>query len=159
MDESHDHQDVTDDEFSVIKHHVYLTYKLLKDIDGFEHICAWASNHHEKLDGSGYHFGENGEELDFNSRLLACLDIYQALTEVRPYHEGRDHKTAMNMLSDMGDKGLLDTDIIRDLDSLRRVHTPAPWGGTKGCTLSQIPYENNHTPSALRRGWLIQRLP
>jgi hypothetical protein len=23
------------------------------------------------------------------------------------------------------------------------------------CTLSQIPYENNHTPTALRRGWLI----
>jgi HD-GYP domain-containing protein (c-di-GMP phosphodiesterase class II) len=96
---------------------VYLTYKLLKDIDGFEHICAWASNHHEKLDGSGYHFGKKGEELDFNSRLLACLDIYQALTEVRPYHEGRDHRTAIQMLSDMGGKGLLDTGIIKDLDS------------------------------------------
>jgi HD-GYP domain-containing protein (c-di-GMP phosphodiesterase class II) len=108
---------LTDDEFSEIKQHVYLTYKLLKDIDGFEDICAWASNHHEKLDGSGYHFGKNGADLDFNSRLLACLDIYQALTEVRPYHNGRDHKTAMQMLSDMGNKGLLDTGIIKDLDS------------------------------------------
>jgi hypothetical protein len=34
----------------------------------------------------------------------------------------------------------------RVVDSLRRVHTPAPWGGTKVWTLSQIPYENNHTP-------------
>ena len=30
------------------------------------------------------------------------------------------------------------------IDCMRGVHTP-----------SQIPYQNNHTPSALRRGWLI----
>jgi HD-GYP domain-containing protein (c-di-GMP phosphodiesterase class II) len=107
---------LTGDEFAVIKNHVYLTYTLLKDIDGFEHICNWASNHHEKLDGSGYHFGKKADELDFNSRLLACIDIYQALTEERPYHAGRDHKTAIEMLSDMGRRGFLDTRIIKDLD-------------------------------------------
>ncbi|MDR1904413.1 MAG: HD domain-containing protein, partial [Treponema sp.] len=93
---------LNDDEFNVIKNHVYLTYTLLKDIDGFENVCAWASNHHERLDGSGYHFGKKDEELDFNSRLLACLDVYQAMTEERPYQSKRDHKTALEILSDMG---------------------------------------------------------
>jgi HD-GYP domain-containing protein (c-di-GMP phosphodiesterase class II) len=105
-----------DSEFDVIKNHVHLTFTLLKGIDGLEDICNWASNHHEKLDGSGYYFGKKAEELDFNSRLLACIDIYQALTEERPYHAGRDHKTAIQMLSDMGRHGLLDTCIIKDLD-------------------------------------------
>jgi HD-GYP domain-containing protein (c-di-GMP phosphodiesterase class II) len=108
---------LNDDEFAVIKNHVHLTYTLLKDIAGLENICNWASNHHEKLDGSGYHFGKKAEELDFNSRLLACIDIYQALTEERPYHAGRDHKTAIKMLSDMGNRGFLDTRIIKDLDN------------------------------------------
>jgi HD-GYP domain-containing protein (c-di-GMP phosphodiesterase class II) len=108
---------LTPGEFAVIKEHVHLTYKLLKDIDGLEHISAWAFNHHEKLDGSGYYFGRGADELDFNSRLLACLDIYQALTEERPYHTGKDHKAAIGMLRDMGRRGLLDTGIINDLDA------------------------------------------
>jgi HD-GYP domain-containing protein (c-di-GMP phosphodiesterase class II) len=105
------------EEFDIIKEHVHLTYKLLKDIDGLENISVWASNHHEKLDGSGYYFGKKADDLDFNSRLLACLDIYQALIEERPYHTGKDHKAAMEMLSDMGRRGLLDVGIIRDLDA------------------------------------------
>jgi HD-GYP domain-containing protein (c-di-GMP phosphodiesterase class II) len=104
------------EEFDVIKEHVHLTYDLLKNIDGLEKISVWASNHHEKLDGSGYYFGKKADELDFNSRLLACLDIYQALTEERPYHAGKDHKAAMEILSGMGRQGLLDTNIIGDLD-------------------------------------------
>jgi HD-GYP domain-containing protein (c-di-GMP phosphodiesterase class II) len=107
---------LTREEFAVIKEHVHLTYKLLKDIDGLEKISIWASNHHEKLDGSGYYFGKKADDLDFNSRLLACLDIYQALTEERPYHAGKDHRAAMEILSDMGRRGFLDTNIIGDLD-------------------------------------------
>jgi HD-GYP domain-containing protein (c-di-GMP phosphodiesterase class II) len=114
---------LNDDEFAIIKNHAHLTYTLLKDIDGFERICDWAANHHEKLDGSGYYFGKTADELDFNSRLLACIDIYQALTEERPYHTGRDHKTAIEILSDMGRRGFLDTRIIKDLDdTYREIH-------------------------------------
>jgi HD-GYP domain-containing protein (c-di-GMP phosphodiesterase class II) len=108
---------LTPGEFAVIKEHVHLTYKLLKDIDGLENISVWAFNHHEKLDGSGYYFGKKADELDFNSRLLACLDIYQALTEERPYHAGKDHRATMEILFGMGRRGLLDTGIIRDLDA------------------------------------------
>ncbi|MDR2051960.1 MAG: HD domain-containing protein [Treponema sp.] len=108
---------LTREEFGIIKEHVHLTYKLLKDIDGLENISVWAYNHHEKLDGSGYYFGKKADELDFNSRLLACLDIYQALTEERPYHAGKDHRAAMEILFDMGRRGLLDSGIISDLDA------------------------------------------
>jgi HD-GYP domain-containing protein (c-di-GMP phosphodiesterase class II) len=103
-------------EFRVIKHHVYDTYQLLKDIDGFEEICDWASNHHEKLDGSGYPFGKNISQLDFNSRLMACLDIYQAVSEPRPYHGKRSHADTMEILNDMAKKGYIDAEITRDLD-------------------------------------------
>jgi HD-GYP domain-containing protein (c-di-GMP phosphodiesterase class II) len=108
---------LTGEEFAVIKEHAQLTWKLLKDIDGLENISVWASNHHEKLDGSGYYFGKKADELDFNSRLLACLDIYQALTEERPYHTGKDHKAAIEILSGMAGRGLLDSGIVKDLDA------------------------------------------
>jgi HD-GYP domain-containing protein (c-di-GMP phosphodiesterase class II) len=107
---------LTDDEFYVIKDHVRMTYELLKDISGFEEVCAWASNHHEKLDGTGYPFGKKAEELDFNSRLVACIDIYQAVSEERPYHPGRDHENTMKILYNMADQGSLDSGIAGDMD-------------------------------------------
>jgi HD-GYP domain-containing protein (c-di-GMP phosphodiesterase class II) len=109
---------LTNDEFRIISNHVYHTWRLLKDIKGLEDICAWASNHHEKLDGSGYWFGKKAEDLDFNSRLLACIDIYQAVSEPRPYHPARNHKDTMSILYDMAGKGQIDGQIVRDLDKV-----------------------------------------
>jgi HD-GYP domain-containing protein (c-di-GMP phosphodiesterase class II) len=104
------------DEFNIIKEHVLRTYQLLEGIQGLEHIRDWASNHHEKLNGSGYPFGKKAAELDFNSRLMACIDIYQAVSEERPYHPARDHGSAMAILFDMADKGHIDPAIAQDID-------------------------------------------
>jgi HD-GYP domain-containing protein (c-di-GMP phosphodiesterase class II) len=108
---------LTEEEFDVIKSHVHLTWELLNEIEGFETICQWASNHHEKLDGSGYHFGKKAAELDFNSRLLACLDLYQAISEERPYHPRRSHKDTIKILYEMADAGKIDADIVKDMDT------------------------------------------
>jgi HD-GYP domain-containing protein (c-di-GMP phosphodiesterase class II) len=104
------------EEYLAIMEHVRKTAELLRNIDGFEDIRAWASNHHEKLDGSGYPLGKKAEELDFNSRLMACLDIYQAVSEERPYHPARDHRDTMEILYDMAGKGALDSKIVGDMD-------------------------------------------
>jgi HD-GYP domain-containing protein (c-di-GMP phosphodiesterase class II) len=105
------------DEFQIIKNHVSVTCDLLNEVDGFETICRWASFHHEKLDGSGYPFGKKASELDFNSRLLACLDLYQAISEERPYHPGRNHGDTMLILYEMADMGKIDAGITKDMDS------------------------------------------
>jgi len=107
---------LTDEEFLIIKKHVFLTWELLKDIDGLQAISQWASNHHEKLNGSGYPFGKTGDELDFNSRLLCCLDIYQAVSEERPYHPERSHNETMQILRKFADNGEIDKNIVRDVD-------------------------------------------
>lgn len=99
-------------EFSEIKTHAYLTRKALENIDGFEDIVEWASNHHEKLNGKGYPLGFGEKELDFNSRLLSCLDIYQALTEDRPYRGPLDHTKAISILETMVNNGEIDKNIF-----------------------------------------------
>jgi HD-GYP domain-containing protein (c-di-GMP phosphodiesterase class II) len=104
-------------EFVIIKDHIHLTWELLKDIEGFATICAWASNHHEKLDGSGYPFRKKLDELDFNSRLMACIDIYQAVSEERPYHPGRNHRDTMEVLHEMASNGKIDAAIVADMDA------------------------------------------
>ena len=107
---------LTDEEFKIIKEHVRRTWELFKDIDGFQTISMWASNHHEKLNGTGYPFGKKGDELDFNSRLLTCLDIYQAVSEKRPYHPGRSHSESMQILRKFADNGEIDAGIVNDIN-------------------------------------------
>jgi HD-GYP domain-containing protein (c-di-GMP phosphodiesterase class II) len=106
---------LTDEEFSVIREHARHTWELLKDIEGFQDIGIWASSHHEKLDGSGYPFKKEAPELDFNSRLLACIDIYQAVSEERPYHSKRNHRDTMEILFKMTG-GEIDRNIVEDMD-------------------------------------------
>jgi len=107
---------LTTDQYEVIKEHPYYTRIALQEIKGFENIVEWASNHHEKLNGKGYPFGKNHKELDFNSRLMACLDIYQALTEVRPYRSSLTHKAAMLILNDMKNDNFIDGKIMEDIN-------------------------------------------
>lgn len=107
---------LTDDEFAVMKHHAAYTYYILSGIDGFDEMRDWAAFHHERLDGSGYPFGKTAAQLNTQERIMACVDIYQALTESRPYKKGMSHEKACQILKNMADKGWLDADIVAKVD-------------------------------------------
>lgn len=83
-------------------------------LSGIEVLCEWAANHHEKLDGSGYPMGYGADKLDFISRLLSCVDIYQAVSEERPY---RSHAETMPILYEMAERCQLEAGIVGDLDA------------------------------------------
>lgn len=105
---------LTSDEFTAMKDHAAATYFVLHRIKGISDIVEWASNHHEKLDGSGYPKGLRSESISFEDHLLACIDIYQALTEKRPYKNGLSHEKAIAVMEDMVRKGELDGTIVQD---------------------------------------------
>lgn len=102
---------LTDEEFAKMKNHAGYTYMILSKDDGFEEIRDIAAFHHERLDGSGYPFGKRADELTTLQRIMACADIYQALTEKRPYKDGMDHDKACEILKDMADKNWIDKNI------------------------------------------------
>jgi putative nucleotidyltransferase with HDIG domain len=68
-----------------INKHTYYTRWILEQIDGFEDISNYASNHHEKLNASGYPLHLRAEQIGELDRVMAICDIYGALTEDRPY--------------------------------------------------------------------------
>lgn len=108
---------LTDEEFTVMKHHAAYTYYILSEIDDFEELRDWAAFHHERLDGTGYPFGKTAEELNLQERMMACVDIYQALTESRPYKQGMSHEKACGILQDMAEKGWIDAEIVDKVKS------------------------------------------
>ncbi|MBC2579708.1 HD-GYP domain-containing protein [Clostridium sp. DJ247] len=95
------------EEFAIIKSHVYYTKIILDRIKDLGNIIDWASNHHEKLDGSGYPRGLNSEQLTEESRIMAVCDIYQALTEDRPYRKGLGNEKAFAIMNNMVSEGFI----------------------------------------------------
>ena len=70
-----------------IKKHAYYTRRILERVEGFERIVEYASNHHEKLSGTGYPYCLYGENIGELERVMAICDVYQALIENRPHRD------------------------------------------------------------------------
>jgi len=111
---------LTKDELFIMKKHAYFTFSILDTIKGFEEINKIASSHHERLDGKGYPFGLEDIQLDFEERLLACLDVYQALIEERPYRKAMSHQDAIKILNSTVESKILDKEIIKSIDLVFR---------------------------------------
>lgn len=108
---------LTHDEYTYIQTHAWYTFEILRKVAGLEDVTRWASLHHEKLDGSGYPFGKHAIELSGIDRLMGCVDIYQALTEERPYRGGMLHRQAIEIMRDMAANGKIDGAIVDDIDA------------------------------------------
>ncbi len=54
-----------------------------------------AATHHEKYDGNGYPEGLAGESIPVAGRIVAVVDVFDALTSRRPYKEPWSHEDAV----------------------------------------------------------------
>lgn len=52
----------------------------------------------------------------FEKQPMTCIDIYQALTEKRPYKDGMPRERSISIMPDMAQKGELNEKIVRDID-------------------------------------------
>lgn len=103
---------LTDEEWSIMRSHVYYTYQILEPLDIFGLINSWSALHQERINGTGYPFGYKGEELPLGSRIMAVADVFTALTEDRPYRKGMNKKRTMEVLQSMVDDVELDERLV-----------------------------------------------
>ena len=54
--------------------------------------------HHEKYNGEGYPEGLKGEEIPLSARIVAIVDVYDALTSNRVYKKAIDHDKAISII-------------------------------------------------------------
>ena len=105
---------LTPEEFEKMKDHAQKSWKVIGDIRGMGKIQHWAALHHEKLDGAGYPKGLTGDQLDHVDRMMAIADIYQALTEYRPYRTANTHEEAIEMMRKMAALGKIDAELVEE---------------------------------------------
>jgi HD-GYP domain-containing protein (c-di-GMP phosphodiesterase class II) len=100
-------------EWEQVRLHPYHTERILSRSPLLASMTDIVSNHHERLDGTGYHRGVSAATLSPPARLLAAADIFHAMTEPRPYRAALPPEEAAAELSRETADGRLDPDMVR----------------------------------------------
>jgi putative nucleotidyltransferase with HDIG domain len=91
---------LTNDEYKEIQRHPEIGAKILEPITVYQDIIPLVGQHHEKFDGSGYPYGLKNDQIHITARILAVVDVWDALVSDRPYREGWIHDRAIKLLRD-----------------------------------------------------------
>jgi HD-GYP domain-containing protein (c-di-GMP phosphodiesterase class II) len=108
---------LTPAEFATIQRHSFDTYSILKAVDGLDQVALWASQHHERADGSGYPYHLSKAELTLEARIVGVADVFQALAQRRPYREPMALPEILAELRAQADAGRLDAQVVARVES------------------------------------------
>ena len=97
------------EEFAIIKRHTEFGTRLLQEVRvEIPDVILGVSQHHERCDGSGYPMGLRGESISVFGRILAFLDIYDAMASNRVYASKKSPFEAFAVMGDDMKAGRLD---------------------------------------------------
>jgi len=96
---------LTPEEFNIIKKHTTIGSKILSEIQtkypnnnfltlGY-HIVHY---HHERWDGTGYPTGISQDRIPLSARIMALVDVYDALRSKRVYKEAYSHEKSIDII-------------------------------------------------------------
>jgi putative two-component system response regulator len=98
---------LTDEEFEIMKTHVTIGVDAIKKIIGntkehefLRYALIIAGTHHEKWNGTGYPKGLKGTDIPLEGRLMAIVDVYDALISERPYKKAFTHEQANKIIEE-----------------------------------------------------------
>ena len=96
---------LTDEEFNRMKMHAMEGEKVItkmvtrtEDVEFLRHAKLFAGSHHERWDGAGYPNGLAGTNIPIQGRVMALVDVYDALVSERPYKKPFAEDEAVNII-------------------------------------------------------------
>ena len=90
-----------DVEWEMIRSHPKVGYnQILKDTDFPWPVAEMTLHHHERLDGSGYPDGLEGDELTTEVRILGAVDVVEAMSTRRPYRAARSKERTLSVIKE-----------------------------------------------------------
>lgn len=112
------------EEYELVKKHAQFTEEILVRIGVFETLSFIAGAHHERLDGKGYPRGLDASRIPLETRAISVADIFDALTENRPYRKAMTDDQAFAIMNDMRDQALDSRCLDIFMDLRRSTFTP-----------------------------------
>ena len=98
-------------EFEMVKTHSEVGANILKNAGLPQTIADVALQHHERLDGSGYPFGLQGDQIGMPARIIAVADVVEAMMNHRPYRPALGLVAALTEI-ERGKGALFDPDVV-----------------------------------------------
>lgn len=103
---------LTKAEFQSIRVHPINSARILRNFKELSHLSHAVLYHHERMDGSGYPEGLKGEEIPEMAKIIAVVDVFEALIGFRPYRQPLKAAEAFDILRAMP----LDQRIVETLE-------------------------------------------
>lgn len=107
-------------EYELVKGHAVAACEILNGGDIGWPLAEIVSQHHERMDGSGYPAGLVGDDILLEARILAVADVIEAMSSHRPYRPSLGMPAAIDEITRFSGK-LYDADVAaacsRVLDS------------------------------------------
>jgi hemerythrin-like metal-binding protein len=114
--------------------------------------------HHEKFDGSGYPAGLKGEAIPLGARIVALVDVFDALTSLRPYKQPWSYDKAIGTII-AGSGSHFDpivVDAFLSLEGRRRSADFFVWNEAMSVGQPDIDADHKRLVSIINRLWVAE---
>jgi len=105
-------------EWKVMQSHAEKGEDIVRNImvDGSDRVASAIRHHHEFFNGNGYPDQIHGEHIPEFSRIISIADSFDAMTDVRPYHQTRNHIQVMDIMH--GEHGKFDPWMLAKFETI-----------------------------------------
>src|SRR5438094_5595317 len=97
---------LTPEEFDIMKTHTTKGANILRPVTQLAEMLPGIELHHEALDGRGYPYGLQGDQIPLLARVIAVADTFDALTTNRPYQTAHTPEEALKIIQNLAGKRL-----------------------------------------------------
>jgi len=99
------------EEWRVMRAHPVRGEEICRPLVSLGPVLPLIRHHHERWDGTGYPDGLRGQKIPLLARVLQVVDIYDALTNPRPYKQAFTGERALEILHQESERGWRDREI------------------------------------------------
>ncbi|MCK4739794.1 MAG: response regulator [Deltaproteobacteria bacterium] len=103
---------LSSNELTHVKEHPVIGVKICEPLQFAKPLIPIIRGHHEKFNGTGYPDGLAGDEIPLGARIMSIVDVYDALTSVRPYRSDIPAEVAIEVMKAEAVKGYWDKEIL-----------------------------------------------
>ncbi|MGD1211830.1 MAG: HD domain-containing phosphohydrolase [Candidatus Acidiferrales bacterium] len=107
---------LTDEEFDLMKQHTVKGANIMRPVAQLKEMLPGIELHHERMDGQGYPYGLQGEQIPLMARIIAVADTFDAITTNRPYQSAMDLDYAIERIRSLS-ISRFDPQVVNALES------------------------------------------
>jgi putative two-component system response regulator len=100
------------EERNALETHPVIGADLVREMRTLDDVRPIIRHHHERFNGSGYPDGLKAGEIPLGARIMAVVDVYDALCTARPYKAALSHAKAVDILLRETEAGFWDPQVV-----------------------------------------------